>query len=156
MTSSVSSEALAGGDRRVVGRNLLLEGVDGAVEVAGQIAGETALELGLLPTLDRFQAGLPTPGVSWWNAGPARRHASSTSSGMTKGSASQLRCLRVAAISSAPSGEPCTLWVPALFGAPKPIVVLAAMKVGRSDLWASSMAAAIASGSWPSISIVCQ
>ena len=43
------------------------------------------------------------------------------------------RALRAPAISSAPSGEPCALLVPALVGAPKPIVVLQAISVGRSD-----------------------
>jgi hypothetical protein len=42
----------------------------------------------------------------------------------------QPSALRVAAISSAPSGEPCTLLVPALVGAPKPMVVLQAISVG--------------------------
>ena len=40
--------------------------------------------------------------------------------------------------------------VPAFFGAPKPMVVLQAISVGRSDFSAASIAAAIASGSWPS------
>ena len=59
--------------------------------------------------------------------------------------------LRAPAISSSPSGEPCAALVPALVGAPKPMVVLAAISVGRSDFCAVSMAAAMASGSWPSI-----
>jgi hypothetical protein len=62
----------------------------------------------------------------------------------------------VAAISSAPSGEPCALLVPALVGAPKPMVVLQAIKVGLSERLAASMASAIASESWPSMLIVFQ
>jgi hypothetical protein len=54
---------------------------------------------------------------------------------MTKGSVdSQFSALRAAAISSAPSGEPWTLWVPCLFGAPKPMIVLQAIKVGLVGL----------------------
>ena len=59
-------------------------------------------------------------------------------------------------ISSGPSGEPWAVLVPALVGAPKPIVVLQAIRVGLSDCWAVSMALAIASGSWPSMSSVFQ
>ena len=40
---------------------------------------------------------------------------------------------RAPSISSAPSGEPCALAVPALVGAPKPMVVWQAISVGRSD-----------------------
>ena len=55
---------------------------------------------------------------------PASRQGDSTSSGMTKGGHSQFSALRAPAISSLPSGEPCTALVPALVGAPKPMVVL--------------------------------
>ncbi len=73
------------------------------------------------------------------------------SAGITKGGESQSSALRAPAISSAPSGEPCAALVPALVGAPKPMVVLEAISVGRSDFCAVSIAAAIASGSWPSM-----
>ena len=83
---------------------------------------------------------------------PASRQADMMSSGITKGGESQFSAWRVAAISSSPSGEPCAALVPALVGAPKPMVVLAAISVGLSDFCAVSIAAAIASGSWPSMS----
>src|SRR5262245_34082088 len=60
---------------------------------------------------------------------PALRQASRISAGNSNGGRSQPKNLRAPAISSAPSGEPCALAVPALVGAPQPIVVLAAMSV---------------------------
>ena len=46
--------------------------------------------------------------------------------------------------SSAPSASPCALAVPALVGAPKPIVVLQAISDGLVDFCARVIAAAIA------------
>ena len=46
--------------------------------------------------------------------------------------------------------------VPALVGAPKPMVVRQAISDGRSDFFAASSAAAIAAGSWPSIRVAAQ
>ena len=69
------------------------------------------------------------------------------SSGTTNG-AGQAQCafLRAPATSSAPCGSPCALGVPALVGAPKPMVVLQAISVGLSDFCAAWIAAAIAFG----------
>ena len=78
------------------------------------------------------------------------------SAGISKGGHCQPSFCRAPAISSLPSGEPCTALVPALVGAPKPMVVRAAISVGRSERCAASMAEAIASGSWPSMRIVFQ
>ena len=55
-----------------------------------------------------------------------------TASGISKGECGQFRASRVAAISSSPSGAPCIAAVPALFGDPKPIVVLQATSDGLS------------------------
>src|SRR5882757_4294474 len=71
---------------------------------------------------------------------PAVRQASRISAGISKGDDSQLKNLRAPAISSGPSGEPCALLVPALVGAPKPMVVLQAIIVGLSEWRAASMA----------------
>lgn len=53
---------------------------------------------------------------------------------------SQPKNFRAPAISSAPSGEPCALLVPALVRAPKPMVVLQAIIVGLSEWRAASIA----------------
>ena len=63
----------------------------------------------------------------------------------------QCSASRVLAISSSPSGAPWAFSVPCRFGAPKPITVRQAISDGRSLCRACSIAAAIASGSWPSI-----
>ncbi|MNL24182.1 hypothetical protein D3C87_1456060 [compost metagenome] len=61
------------------------------------------------------------------------------------------------ASSSAPSGAPWTFSVPAFLGAPKPMVVLAAIRVGLSvEALASRRAFSMAAWSWPSISMVFQ
>ena len=52
----------------------------------------------------------------------------------------QPSALRAPAISSAPSGEPCDDALPALVGAPKPIVVRQAIITGRSDVCALASA----------------
>ena len=80
---------------------------------------------------------LPADIVDAW------RKAGTASAGTSNGGRSQPKNLRAPAISSAPSGEPCALFVPALVGAPQPIVVLAAMSVGRSDFCAFASASAI-------------
>ena len=49
---------------------------------------------------------------------PATRHASRMSEGTSNGSWLHPKACRVAAASSAPSGEPCALALSALFGAP--------------------------------------
>ena len=82
---------------------------------------------------------------------PAARHCARMSAGISNGGADQLSLCRAAAISSAPSGAPWLFSVPPLFGAPKPIVVRQAISDGRSESLATSMARAIAVGSWPSI-----
>src|SRR5665647_2428903 len=81
---------------------------------------------------------------------PALRHWLRISAGTSNGAAVQPSASRAPLISSAPSGEPCEDDLPALVGAPKPMVVLQAIMVGRSDFCAWAMADAIACGSWPS------
>ncbi|CFW32038.1 Uncharacterised protein [Bordetella pertussis] len=57
----------------------------------------------------------------------------------------------MAAISSLPSGAPCTLCVPAMLGEPLPITVRQTIRVGFSDCArACLMAASTAATSWPS------
>ena len=84
--------------------------------------------------------GVPTAGLE-------ARHQFSTSAGISNGAYGQPSFSRAPLISSAPSAEPCDDALPALVGAPKPMVVLQAIMVGLSDFWACSTAAAIASGS---------
>src|SRR5438445_12127801 len=55
---------------------------------------------------------------------PAARQAAMMSAGVSKGGESQLKNLRAPAISSAPSGGPCGLLVPALVGGAKRVVVV--------------------------------
>src|ERR1700722_20481176 len=81
---------------------------------------------------------------------PASRQNFITSSGITKGGSCHPQRLRAPAISAAPRGEPCAAAVPALVGAPNAIVVLQAMREGRTLVRASEIAAATASVSWPS------
>src|SRR6476469_6307171 len=78
---------------------------------------------------------------------PAARHCASTSAGIWNGASLQPSFSRAPLISSAPSGEPCDLDLPALVGAPGPAVVLQAIIEGLSDVRARSIAAAIAAGS---------
>ena len=86
----------------------------------------------------------------------AERKNSYTSSGTANGGSSHPMPSLVAAISSAPSGEPCAFAVSTLVGAPKPMWVLHEMMVGRSaSACASSMASAIAGRSCPSTVNVC-
>ena len=63
---------------------------------------------------------------------PTLRHALPIASGISKAGCGQLSDSRVAVISSSPSGAPCVAAVPALFGDPKPIVVLQATSDGLS------------------------
>src|SRR5476649_2370941 len=81
---------------------------------------------------------------------PAVRQAERMSAGISNGAEVQPNALRAPAISSAPKGEPCDDDLPALVGAPKPMVVLQAISTGRSEACAFSNVAAIAAGSWPS------
>ena len=55
------------------------------------------------------------------------------SAGTSKGGEVQPSRSRAALISSAPRGEPWAFSVPALVGAPKPMVVRQAIRVGRSE-----------------------
>ena len=59
------------------------------------------------------------------------------------------RCLAPGA-SFAPSGEPCTAAVPALVGAPRPMMVRQAISVGFFERTAKDSAAATCGGSCPS------
>ena len=82
---------------------------------------------------------------------PAVRQASRISAGISNGADVQpIDCL-VSAFSSAPSGAPCALAVPARFGEPLPISVLQRINVGLLRVvLALLMAAETASISWPS------
>ena len=118
----------------------------------GSSPREAALELGAAwrtPALRaaRCQACARRP----CRARPALRHRARTSAGMSKAGAGQPSLSRAPLISSAPSGEPWLFSVPALVGAPKPMVVRQAISDGRSEACAASIAAAIASGSCPSM-----
>ena len=81
---------------------------------------------------------------------PAARQAAAMSAGTSKGGASQPSAVLAAATSPAPSGAPCASVVPALAGAPNPIVVRQAISEGRSETRAASIAEATAAGSLPS------
>ena len=63
---------------------------------------------------------------------PILRQALPIPSGISKTGCGQLSASRVAVISSSPSGAPCVAAVPALFGDPKPIIVLQAISDGLS------------------------
>src|SRR3954471_14758884 len=87
---------------------------------------------------------------------PATRQSLRMSSGISNAGAVHPSFSRAPLISSAPSGEPCEEDLPALVGAPKPIVVLQAIIVGLSDFFAAAIALAIACGSCPSIRLAAQ
>ena len=87
---------------------------------------------------------------------PALRHISRMSAGTTKAGSGQPSLSRAPLISSAPSGEPWHFSVPALLGAPNPMVVRHAIRDGRSDACACSIAPATASGSCPSTRVAAQ
>src|ERR1039458_6132786 len=71
---------------------------------------------------------------------PALRQADRMSAGMSNGAWLQPSVERAPLISSAPSGEPCDDALPALVGAPKPMVVLHAIITGRSEFCAFAIA----------------
>jgi hypothetical protein len=81
---------------------------------------------------------------------PAARQAFSVALGISNGPWSSRALALGAAISSLPSGEPCTLAVPCLVGAPKPIVVLQAISEGLSDFARRAMARVDRAWSCPS------
>ena len=71
-----------------------------------------------------------------------------TSSGTSKGGCFQPIASRAPATSSAPSGAPCVAAVPALVGAPHPMVVRQQRRLGRAgSARAAAMAAPTAPGS---------
>ena len=78
------------------------------------------------------------------------------SSGMVKGGSCQPSASFAAAASCGPSGEPCTAAVPALCGAPRPMIVPQAIIVGFFERIAKDSAAAICCGSCPSTRLVAQ
>ena len=78
---------------------------------------------------------------------PTSRQADSTASGTTKGAWGQPSFSRAPAISSKPRGAPWVAAVPALPGAPYPMVVRQPMRDGLAEARAVSMAAATASQS---------
>ena len=97
------------------------------------------------------EAPFPKPDARQSPCDTTSRQAARISSGTSKGGDVQPKAARVAAAtSSAPSGAPCAAAVPAFLGAPKPITVRAAIRVGVFAWMARSSAAAMASGSWPS------
>ncbi len=67
---------------------------------------------------------------------PASRQAARRSAGISNGACGQFSAALVPASSSAPSGSPCALALPARVGAPKPITVLQAISVGLSEVCA--------------------
>ena len=88
---------------------------------------------------------------------PTLRQALKIGSGTSNGPWLQPSFSRAPATSSLPSGEPCVAAVPALVGAPKPMIVLQAIIEGLSvTLRALRMARWTASGSCPSTACTCQ
>src|SRR5919198_167825 len=86
----------------------------------------------------------------------ARRRDAARGGGGPGDDPAQQRVPGAPLISSLPSGEPWDFSVPALLGAPKPIVVRQAISEGRSQDCASSSALATASGSCPSTRLAAQ
>ena len=142
---------LARRDLRLVGGELLLVGVDRRVEVLAAACRWCGARI------RRPCRRHPTAPFSQAARGAAASHA-----GLAPGRQDVVRDLEGRQDPSSGScasrrSRPCRAasrarpWCPALFGAPKPMVVLAAISVGLSDFCACSMAEAIASGSWPSM-----
>jgi len=125
-----------------------------------------SLSLGNAPPMRRSNSARRAAGAAlsrsfqaWCAVLPAKaalRHISRTSAGMAKAPSVQPSCSRAPRISSAPSGAPWDFSVPALFGAPKPMMVRQAISEGRSLPCAFSSALAIASGSCPSMRVAVQ
>jgi hypothetical protein len=131
-------------------RRARLQGRDGRGQRLRQLAMHPARELRFpvgasasTRSVHASRSAAPRP--------PASRQADRMGCGTSKGAAVQPIAAFAPASSSPPNGSPCAFDVPAFFGAPKPIVVRQAMRLGRSEACARSRAAAIASGSWPSI-----
>ena len=140
-----------GGDLLGGGGELLLEAANGGGERSlRQVAREPALELGALVGREAGDPLAPRRGAGRAALARPRARRARISAGTSKGGDVQPSRSRAPLISSAPSGEPWPLSVPALVGAPNPMVVRQAIRLGRSDDFAHAMAAAIASGSWPS------
>ena len=88
------------------------------------------------------RAGFPRP--------PTSRQSDRMSLGTTKGGQGQSSALRAPATSSAPSASPWAFAVPARVGAPKPMVVRAAIRTGLSLVCAASRHRATSAASCPS------
>ena len=87
---------------------------------------------------------------------PTACQRSSRSSGTVNGGSCQSSAALAPAASSGPSGEPCTAAVPALCGAPSPMMVRHTISVGFFERTAKDNAAATCAGSWPSTCLVAQ
>ena len=106
---------------------------------AGSSPRDAALELGALFRIERRETRSCQASRAGRPRSPAARHCSRMAAGISKAGALQPSFCRAAAISSAPSGEPWLFAVPALVGAPKPMMVRQAISDGRSDFFAASM-----------------
>ena len=82
---------------------------------------------------------------------PTARQRSSRSSGTVNGGSCQPSAAFAPAASWPPSGEPWVAAVPALVGAPRPMMVRQAISVGFFERMAKDSAALICCGSCPSI-----
>ena len=87
---------------------------------------------------------------------PALRHRSANPSGTVKGGSVQPKLRLASRDSRSPSGVPCTAALPALVGAPSPMMVRQAISVGFFDRTAKEMAAATWAASCPSTRLVAQ
>ena len=155
MTSSTVFGGLAGGHRRLVIGQLLLVGADCFCKRRRQFAGETAVELGLQGLVLAAQAAFPFGEICSATATggpPCGEHVIRDHKGFSRPAEGRPGCsdfFRAKRRAVAP-------WVPSLLGEPKPITVLQAIIVGLSEACAVSIAAAMASWSWPSMAMVFQ
>jgi len=94
-------------------------------------------------------AAAPRPAFVFRARPPAARQAAPMSAGTSNGGEVQPSRLRAPLISS-PERRAVGLFAARLAGRPKPMTVRQAIRLGRSDDCATAIAAAIASGSWPS------
>ena len=148
---------LARRDLRRVGGELSLVGVDDAVEVLGKVAADAPLELGArsrrssAASLSRHASFCALPRAP--TCAPGGEDVVRARQTVRKASS---RFLRAPATSAAPGASPCALLVPALVGKPKPIVVLQAIIVGRSDVLRGADGVEDRVGSCPSIRLAFQ
>ena len=112
----------------------------GTAELGGPLRA-----LGLEPGESRVPVGVLAGAGLASDAQAAR-----TGSGTLNGGWSQPASCLASASTSSPSGEPCAFAVPSMPGAPWPITVRTAMKLGRGSAFARVIARSIASTSVPS------